>query len=406
MTARPRSLLIVATVDNMIRDFLLPYARHYRALGWRVDAMAQRDETYEDCADVFDRMWDIGWSRDPRRLWATANDVRAVRRIVTSELYDLVHVHTPIAGFSTRLALRRVRRRGRPLVIYTAHGFHFQPGGSRARNALFLGLERLAGRWTDYLIVINRADEAAATKHRIVAPERLVYMPGIGIDFARYDPQAVATDAIVHVRERLALERDDKLFVMIAEFTANKRHRDAVEALARLARPDVHLAIAGRNGPALEPTRRFAAERGVEGNVHMLGWLDDIGALLRAGCAMLLVSGREGLPRSIMEALCLEVPVIATRIRGVTDLLADGGGLLVEVGDVDGIVDAMTWLLDHPDEARALAEHGRDRLRPYGVDELIQAHDELYERALALRDSVPASNAPVADGDARAVRRR
>src|SRR4051794_40483765 len=136
-------MLMVATVCNMLRDFLLPLAAHLRQRGWQVDALARADETLDECARVFDAVWDIGWTRSPAELRGVRGQLRTVRRVVDRGGYDIVHVHTPIAGLLARAALRRGGP-GRPQVIYTAHGFHFQPGGPRLRNAAYLAAEKLA----------------------------------------------------------------------------------------------------------------------------------------------------------------------------------------------------------------------------------------------------------------------
>src|SRR5207249_867737 len=125
--------------------------------------------------------------------------------LVAAEGYDLVHVHSPVAAFVTRMALRRMRRQGKPRVIYTAHGFHFYQGSPRVRGTLFRTLERLAGRWTDHLVVINREDEAAALKYGIVPPQRLRYMPGIGVDTQVYSAASVPAADIAAVRGELRL---------------------------------------------------------------------------------------------------------------------------------------------------------------------------------------------------------
>lgn len=390
---RPPRLLVVTTVYNMIRDFLLPFAMHYRGRGWRVDALAQPDETFVECIPVFDRAWKIGWSRHPADLRDLSGQLRELRTIVEREGYDLVHVHTPIAGLVTRFALRRLRARGAPRVIYTAHGFHFHPSGSRAFNTAYVAAEKAAGRWTDALVVINAADEAAARRHRLVPADRLVRMPGIGIDTERFDPGRVPAQDIARVRDELGLDNADHLVLMIAEFTANKRHADAVLALARLNLPEVHLAIAGRNGPALTPIRKLIASLGLEDRVHILGFRPDLPALVRASTTTLLLSAREGLPRSVLESLCLGTPVIGTRIRGVTDLLGDDCGQLIAVGDVDSAAAAIRRYVEHPDEARAAGERGRRAVGAYDLRRVLAMHDDLYARMLP-RDAAADTGTP------------
>jgi glycosyltransferase involved in cell wall biosynthesis len=83
-----------------------------------------------------------------------------------------------------------------------------------------------------------------------------------------------------------------------------------------------------------------------------------------------------------MESMCQAVPVIGSRIRGMTDLLADGRGILVPVGDVQGLADAMAWILDHPGEARILGERGRAAMAAYDLSNILTLHEKLYDEAL------------------------
>jgi hypothetical protein len=216
------------------------------------------------------------------------------------------------------MALRHLRRQGKPRVIYTAHGFHFYKGGPRLRGAMYRTLERWAGRWTDYLVVINREDEEAARRYGIVPAERVRYMPGIGVDTRQYSATAVLESDMARVRQDLGLGAGDRLFLMVAEFIARKRHRDALHAFAQLQRPDVCLALAGV-GPQLEDMKQLAARLGIADRVRFLGFRRDVPALIQSSVATLLPSEQEGLPRSVLESLCQAVPVIGSRIRGVAD---------------------------------------------------------------------------------------
>ena len=378
---RPR-LLIVTTVYDMIRDFLLPYAAHYREKGWQVDALAQRDDTFETCAPAFDHAWTIEWSRNPLKLRNPLEHLSTVREIAARERYDIVHLHTPIAGFVGRAALRGTRRREGTIVVYTAHGFHFHPNRQWIANVPFSLAEKAAGRWTDYLVVINDEDERAARRLSLVPPDRLVHMPGIGIDIARFQPERVSAEDVTRVRHELELGPQDQLVLAVAEFTRNKRHEDVVRAFAQVSDRSVRLALAGREGPALEATRRLVAELGLRARVHFLGFRDDIPALVRASTATVLLSAREGLPLSVLESMSLATPVVGTRIRGISDLLHEGGGLLVEVGDTAAAARAIQVLLEQPETARAMGEQGRRTVARYDIRHVIYLHDLLYERAL------------------------
>lgn len=374
-------ILFVTTIPGTLRAFLLPFAQHFRAKGWQVDAMAEGISNCPKCLHSFDRVWEVEWSRnplDPQNLIIAPPQIRLA---IAQQDYDIVHVHTPVAAFVTRYALNNLRQQGRPKVIYTAHGFHFYRGGKPLKNLSFLALEKLAGRWTDYLVVINREDEEAAKRYGLVPAERVCYTPGIGVDTDYYSPDNVPEAEVVRVRQELGLSPETPLFLSIAEFNPGKRHQDVLKALARLGRSEVHLAFAG-TGPLMEQMQLLASELGIQNQVHFLGYRQDIPALIRASTATLLASEREGLPRSVMESLCLEIPVIGTQTRGIRDLLEGDCGLIVKLGDVEELAEAMARILNRPEEAKMMGKRGRERMKGYEVRQIIKLYDRLYDRAL------------------------
>jgi glycosyltransferase involved in cell wall biosynthesis len=381
------SLLIVATTVATIRGFLTPYAAHFRSLGWRVDAAANGATTDPSLVDVFDHIHELPLSRSLRDVRGLARAVRSLDQIL-EEPPDIVHVHTPIAGFLTRLLIRRMPVDRRPAVAYTAHGFHFYEGGHLLTNVAFLTAERLAGRWTDRLIVISDDDEKAARRHRIVASQRLVHMPGIGVNTRFYAPIAVPIDAPAKIREQLGIPAHAPLFAIVGELSRNKRQKDAISALTLMRHAGAHLMLAG-SGPEREALEFQARGAGVEEYVHFLGQIDNVRSIVRSATALVLPSRREGLARAVMEALSLEVPVIASTARGNRELLGREGGLVFETGDVRALAGAMDWMIDHPDERQQMGVRGRARMvERFGLDILLRLHEELYEAILAERASI------------------
>ena len=375
-------LLMVSTIAPTLNAFLLPFAHHFRALGWQVDGMANGISQCENCKATFDHTWEAAWSRnplDPRNLVRLPGHVR---RLVEREGYDLVHVHTPVGAFVTRYALRGLRQRRRVQVIYTAHGFHFYQGGQRWKNAAFVALEKMAGRWTDYLVVINHEDEQAAQEYQLVPPDRVRYMPGIGVDTDHYRPTMVSSAEVEAVRAEIGLGPEDKLLLMVAEFIPRKRHEDVLRAFAQLERPHAHLAFAGR-GPLMESMKALALELGVSERSHFIGYRNDIPAVMRACVATILPSEQEGLPRSVMESLSLQVPVIGSDIRGTRGLLQEGGGRLFALGNTAELTETMAWFADHGPEAAEMGRRGREQMvAVYAQQHIVALHSGLYAEAL------------------------
>jgi glycosyltransferase involved in cell wall biosynthesis len=374
-------LLLVSTVATTLRGFLIPYAKHFRNLGWRVDGAAFGATDDPDCIEAFDSVFNVPWSRSPLSRQNFSRAPAQIRDIVQNGAYDIVHVHTPVAAFLSRCALRHSRKRGKPRMIYTCHGFHFHPRGSRLYNLFYLTLEKIGGKWTDYLVVINQSDRQMAERHKLVPPQRLRYMPGIGVDTRVYSPESVPGDAVHRIRQELRLEDEDRLFLMIAEFNPNKRHNDALYALALTKNERIHIAFAGHGGT--EPQiAELAARLGLTSRVHFLGFRNDIPALIRASTATLLTSEREGLSRSVLESMSLGVPVVGSDIRGIRELLQSGGGLLVRPGDRQELANAMEQLANQPGLASTMAQSARHHVINYDTQKLLRLHEELYAEAL------------------------
>jgi glycosyltransferase involved in cell wall biosynthesis len=379
---------MVATIAGTIEAFLLPFARHYRERGWRVEAATNGALGNALLTESFDAVHELPLSRSIRDVGGMTQSLRAMSAFIDAG-FDIVHVHTPIASFLARFAASRIPRSRRPAIVYTAHGFHFHRDGSFIANLAFSTAERIAGRWTDRLIVINAEDREGALRHRIVPPSRLVSMPGIGVDSAWYSRDAVPPDAITAVRAEAGIPVTAPLFVVVGELSIRKRPFDVVAALGRMRHPDAHVLLVG-DGPERERVIAAAREAGSLARVHFLGSVADIRPSVLASDCLVLASSREGLPRAILEAMSMAVPVVTTRARGNPDLVEPDAGLVVPVGDTSALADAMDAILDDPAAASRMGLVGRQRvLERYDLDRIIELHDELYDELLRARGASP-----------------
>jgi glycosyltransferase involved in cell wall biosynthesis len=364
---------MVTTVASTLRAFLLPYARYFAEKGWTVDALANGSGVI--ARGVFNHCYEASFSRNPLNFRNLKGTGKMIRDLVTEKGYDVVHVHTPVAAFVTRLALRRLSP-PRPKVVYTAHGFHFYKGGSYSRNTVIAALERLAGDWTDHTITINKEDYEAALTLKIAPKERLSLLPGIGLDLERYSPAAVKDEAVEGFRADLNLKKEDELFLMVGEFIPRKRHEDALRALAGTGRRDFYLAFAGA-GPLEDDMKVLAKRLGVESRAHFLGERDDVPLLMLASRAVVLPSSQEGLSRAVMEAICLGVPVLGANVRGIRELLTTPErGALVPVGKPAALAAAMLLSVDAPHAAQPSPDPRWD------IRGLLTEHEKIYSRLL------------------------
>lgn len=378
------SALFVTTVPITLEAFLLPFAAHFRAQGWRIDALANGAASDPQLERHFDRRLDVAWSRSPFALSNLLGAARRVRDVVEAGSYDIVHVHTPIASFVARYALRSLRRRtGAPVVIYTCHGFHFYRGQPAVPHAVLRTMERAAAPWTDYLVTVNREDFEAAGALGGIAADRVRWIPGIGVDIERYSPGAVDTATAARVRAELGASPGQFLLAMVAEFGAVKRHALALKALAQVKDGNVVLALVG-DGPLEAETRRLAAHHGLSDRVTLAGYRRDIPAVLAASDAMLLTSEREGLNRSVLEGMASGLPVIGTDTRGIADAVGDGAGWIVGHSDVAALAAAIDAAASDPAEVARRGAAARERaVSRFALPIIIDAYDRLYREALS-----------------------
>jgi glycosyltransferase involved in cell wall biosynthesis len=177
------------------------------------------------------------------------------------------------------------------------------------------------------------------------------------------------------------------LFVSVAELSRRKRPQDPISALAAMRHAEAHLVMVGV-GPEGDAMKSLAERLGVADRVHFYGFENDVRPVLCAATGLILASSREGLARSVMEGLSLEVPVIASTARGNAEMVGDDAGIIYEIGDVPALSAAMDRLLDEPEAARAMGTHGRARMvERYDLQPLIRMHEALYADLLADRRS-------------------
>jgi glycosyltransferase involved in cell wall biosynthesis len=373
-----RGVLFVATIDATIWSFLMPHMQLLREMGYVVEAAAApagfsariRAEGYE--------VHPIPFARNPLSPRNVAAYV-ALRRLMRSRQYFMVHVHTPVAGFLGRLAALRM---GVLHVIYTAHGFHFHSHGKWWPNRLYYALERTAARWTDTLIVINSEDSAIASRAFTRGRAKVVYVPGVGTDCSEFTPATV--DRRVHERTSLRLREDSFVIAWVAEFIKRKRPDDAVAAICRLSTETPAQLVMLGDGPLLGSIQKTVLRRGIGDTIACRGSVTNVPDYLAASDAFLSTASQEGLPKCAMEAMAAGLPVVAYDIRGCADLVIDGEtGFLVPLGDVRSLAGKLAWLAQRPEERYRMGAAGRRRIEEmFSLDTVLSRMKEVYQNEL------------------------
>jgi glycosyltransferase involved in cell wall biosynthesis len=318
-----------------------------------------------------------------------ASDLRALARLealFAVRAFDVVHTHCAKAGAVGRVAARRA---GVPRIIHTFHGFPFHEFQSRPLHRAYVAIERRLGHLTSAALCVGAGVAAEAVRRELIAPDR-VRTIGVSVDGpARLLASRAAGSpaAAQHARRRaraaLGLPASALVVGAVGRLTYQKAPEDFVAALARLGRPDVIGTWVGGGELAARVTRH--ARVLPPGQFRLAGERSDILDILPAFDVFALPSRYEGLPTAVVEAMICGVPVVATAVNAVPDLVVPGEtGLLVPPRRPALMAAAIGELLDSPALAARMAAAARTRISgQYGEESLRSALLEAYEPAAA-----------------------
>lgn len=377
--------LVVAHVASMIDLFNIPNIRLLIEMGYKVDVATNFIEGYtcsdEKVAALKKTLYEMGvdccqidFARNILKVGQNLHAYSQLRKLIVENKYDMIHSHTPIGGFLSRLAARDQRKRGLKM-IYTAHGFHFYKGAPLLNWVLFYPIEKLCSKWTDVLVTITHEDYALA-QEKMNAKE-IIYVPGVGIDTAAYKPNDTVLELRNAKRKELGLKEDNILLLSVGELNKNKNHEIIIRALAKLANKNVHYVIAGR-GALKEPLETLANELGVGKQLHLLGFRMDVRDWFKVADMFAHPSFREGLSVAVMEAMASALPIICTEIRGNTDLIDEGkGGYLFHPDDVESAYIALKNMLEAKD-LKSLGAYNMEKAKMLDVKSVMDTMRTIY----------------------------
>ena len=326
------------------------------------------------------RIDELGREISPLRdLMATIRLAKLIRK----ERPQILHTHTAKAGTVGRVAARLAGSRKPPIVVHTFHGHVLRGYFGPVRSLLFRLLERWLAGGTTALVAVSPQVRDDLVALGVAPRERFVVIRlGIELD-ERVAPEQ---NGRAESRRYLGIPGDRFAVGWIGRMTAVKRTDDVLIAFKRLrvSGVDAVLCMVG-DGPERLQLEQRAHELGVARDTVFLGYQEDVAPFYAAFDVLVLPSGNEGTPVTVIEALAAERPVVATRVGGVPDVVRDGeDGFLVEAGATDDLADRLGRLARDPALRARMGKKGRERVLPrYAVERLVDDVDELYRSLLS-----------------------
>jgi glycosyltransferase involved in cell wall biosynthesis len=311
-----------------------------------------------------------------RRQVSPIHDLRALIQtmgFIRREHVQIVHTHTSKAGFIGRLAayLSRV-----PVIIHTPHGHIFHDYYGRTLTRFFILLERFAARLSDRIVVLTDRGAEEHLARGIGRPHQYVTIPS-GVDI-----QALRARAPTREQARKHLGwKEEKLYLLgIGRFVPVKGFDIALEAMPDVLKvvPEAHLILKG-NGPERHALERAARDLAVQDKLTFVEASERVVPYISAADVLVMPSRNEGMGRVIVEAMSVGLPVVATRVGGIPDVVADGdSGNLVAPENPRALAQALIELLQDPHKRAELGECGKKRAERFSLPRMESLLLQLY----------------------------
>ena len=308
----------------------------------------------------------------------TLSEASKLAELIEEEGIDIIHAHYAVPHATAAIMARDMVRcnRGKPVVVTTLHG----------TDVTLVGLDRAYLRTTQYSI--EKSDIVTAVSKFLadytnseMNIERKINVVYNAIDLDRFSPKEIP-----EFRHRYA-QPDEKIITHVSNFRRLKRVNDVIEVFAKvLERVDARLLMVG-DGPDRHEAFNLATDLGISGRVSFLGSFPRIENILAISDLFLLLSAKESFGLSALEAMASGVPVVATNIGGLPEVVKDGdSGFLHDVGDVGSMAASAVKLLSNQALHKKFANNARRcAAEKFNEESILPQYKKIYEQAMELR---------------------
>ena len=298
----------------------------------------------------------------------------AIHNVTLKHDLDLLHAHYAVPHATSAWLAKEMLGRDGFRIVTTLHGTDITLVG---QDPSFQAITQFSIQRSDGITAVSDYLKRETVDHFAVGPDRIRVVPNF-VDLERY-----RRDAFPCHRSKLA-EPGEKIVTHISNFRSVKRVVDVVHIFARIAgRMPARLLFVG-DGPERVRVQQLAEELGIGERVLFLGKQSSVAELLSCSDLFLLPSEHEAFGLVALEAMACGVPVIATRVGGIPEVITDGAsGYLADVGDVDTMAEQGIALLADKERWNAASAAARVDAERFGADRVVPLYESYYEEVLA-----------------------
>src|SRR5690625_2860293 len=293
-------------------------------------------------------------------------------RLFRKEKPDIVHVHTPVASVLGRIAAKLARV---PTIIYTAHGFYFHENMSPKKYKLFYTIEKLCAKWcTDYIFTQSEEDGQLAIDNNFLSADNITIISN-GVDVnGKFNPDNIDKEKEDALKKEFSFNEHDIVISFIGRLVREKGIIDLLNGFNKVEQDNIKLLIIGSTSSS-ERDQKTSEELEYykeNTNVTFTGYRTDIPEILSVSDVFCLPSYREGMPRSIIEAMAMNCVIIATNIRGSREEVDHGvNGYLVNLNDPAEIASTIESIINDRETLARFKKNAREKAVNYYDEKMV-----------------------------------
>lgn len=375
-------IIQVTAIDMTMNNFLDPLNNETKAKGHEVHCVCSKGPYEQEIKDNGYYFHNISIDREIN-IRKNIKSVLMMAKLFKILKPDIVHVHTPVAAVLGRIAAKIANV---PTIIYSAHGFYFHEGMPTKKYKIFFYIEKYIGRYfTDYIFTQSEEDYEVAKNNKFLKNKNNYVHISNGIDLDnKFNIDKFSESDIENLRNKYLIEPNDIVVSFIGRLVKEKGILDLLESFNYLESKNVKFLIMGslpqgeRDTETLKLLETYKSNK----NIIFTGQVSNVNEHLYLSDIFCLPSYREGMPRSIIEAMAMKNAVIATNIRGSREeVIHDETGYLCEINSSKEIAKYIDELISNKEKLNQFKENGLERAKKlYDENKVIEKQINIFEK--------------------------
>lgn len=281
--------------------------------------------------------------------------------------FDIVHTHSSKTGFLGRIAARLA---GVPKIIHTVHGFPFHYAQPLPIRFFYQVLEKLVSPFCNSIIFVNNFEREFAIKYKIVQEIKALTIYN-GIE-------------LVNKKSKHSSFKKDNIFIFgsVLRFEKIKNIVNTIKVAIEVCKVNNKIVFYFiGDGKLLSECRQMILKANLEENIILPGWKNNISEWLAKFDVYLLFSIAEGLSISILEAMSMSLPIVASDVKGNNELVSKDNGILVPINDIDRLTAVLLSLPDKKEKLKKMGENSHKLIKEkFNIVDFVRKYQDVYDQ--------------------------